>query len=63
LPEWWAAAHPAHPDVVKQRERQIQQTQEVKKATTTTDAETAHVQFRIIKKEESKSAPNRSASE
>jgi hypothetical protein len=57
LPEWWAAAHPEHPDVVKQRERQVQE------GTTTTDADAPRVQFRLVKKDESKSAPDRSAFE
>ena len=58
LPEWWAAAHPAHPDVVRQREQEA-------RASTNTSAEGApEVEFRLIQKEEYKNAPadDRSAS-
>ena len=52
LPEWWAAAHPEHPDVVRQRELDSNQT-------TTAEDGTAHdVQFRIVPKSSSnKNAP------
>jgi membrane associated rhomboid family serine protease len=52
LPDWWAAAHPEHPDVIRQRELESNQT-------TTTEKELSQdVQFRIIPKSSSnKNAP------
>ena len=51
LPEWWAAAHPEHPDVVRQRELDSNQT------TTAEDGTAQDVQFRIVPK----SSPNKNA--
>ena len=51
LPEWWAAAHPEHPDVVRQRELDSNQT------TTAEEDASQDVQFRIIPK----SSPNKKA--
>ena len=52
LPEWWAAAHPEHPDVVRQRELDSNQT------TTAEDGTAQDVQFRIVPKSSSnKNAP------
>ena len=52
LPEWWAAAHPEHPDVVRQRELDFNQT------TTAEDELSQDVQFRIVPKTRSnKNAP------
>lgn len=44
LPDWWAAAHPEHPDVVRQRELDANQT------TTAEDGTPQDVQFRIVLK-------------
>lgn len=51
LPEWWAAAHPAHPDVIRQRE------QEACESTNTSAEGAPEVEYRLIHKEESKNAP------
>ena len=52
LPDWWAAAHPEHPDVVRQRELDAHQT------TTAEDGTSQDVQFRIVPKSGSnKNAP------
>ena len=52
LPDWWAAAHPEHPDVVRQRELDAHQT------TTAEDGTSQDVQFRIVPKPGSnKNAP------
>lgn len=52
LPDWWAAAHPEHPDVVRQRELDAHQT------TTAEDGIPQDVQFRIVPKSSSnKNAP------
>ena len=52
LPEWWAAAHPEHPDVVRQRELDSNQT------TTAEDGTSQDFQFRIVPKSSSnKNAP------
>ena len=51
LPEWWAAAHPEHPDVVRQRELDSNQT------TTAEDGTAQDVQYRIV----TKSSPNKNA--
>ena len=52
LPDWWAAAHPEHPDVVRQRELDANQT------TTAEDGTSQDVQFRIVPKSSSnKNAP------
>ena len=52
LPDWWAAAHPEHPDVIRQRELESNQT------TTTEEELSQDVQFRIIPKTRSnKNAP------
>ena len=52
LPDWWAAAHPEHPDVVRQRELDANQT------TTAEDGSAQDVQFRIVPKSSSnKNAP------
>ena len=45
LPEWWADAHPEHPDVIRQREFETNQT------TTTKEVDRRNVQFRIVRKE------------
>jgi len=52
LPDWWAAAHPEHPDVVRQRELDAHQT------TTAEDGIPQSVQFRIVPK----SSSNKNAS-
>lgn len=52
LPDWWAAAHPEHPDVVRQRELDANQT------TTAEDGTSQDVKFRIVPKSSSnKNAP------
>jgi len=52
LPDWWAAAHPEHPDVIRQRELESNQT------TTTEEELSQDVQFHIIPKSSSnKNAP------
>lgn len=52
LPDWWAAAHPEHPDVIHQRELDANQT------TTAEDWTSQDVQFRIVPKSNSnKNAP------
>lgn len=52
LPEWWAAAHPEHPDVVRQRELDSNQ------STTTEEGASQDVRFRIVPKSSSnKNAP------
>jgi len=52
LPDWWAAAHPEHPDVVRQRELDAHPT------TTAEDGTSQDVQFRIVPKAGSnKNAP------
>jgi len=52
LPDWWAAAHPEHPDVVRQQELDAHQT------TTAEDGSSQDVQFRIVPKSDSnKNAP------
>lgn len=58
LPEWWAAAHPEHPDVVKQRAL------EERESTSTSETGDPAVQFRLVKKGTNKNAPasDRSAS-
>ena len=47
LPDWWAAAHPEHPDVVRQRELDANQT------TTAEDGASQDVKFRIVPKSSS----------
>jgi membrane associated rhomboid family serine protease len=58
LPEWWAAAHPEHPDVMKQRAL------EERESISTSATDDLAVQFRLVKKGTNKNAPasDRSAS-